>query len=233
VEIVPIAGDFLESAAKAIVSIVTDTCRKNPTLTPDDIGVILLDNNNRTYVLADMLEQMIPRSLGWLVNKAHETKQKVPGRLFISNRNNVKGLEFPFVICVTEQIGRTYVYRNAIYMTIIRSFLKSFLVLSEEKNASILTDISRGLKGINERGCIEVQPPTDEEKERISTTIKHSNANESFYDFVQKIFDEIGVLPLFRTRLLDIVKQIVGEDFDRDNVMQVAEFNYKKIVARG
>ncbi|MBB3656829.1 superfamily I DNA and RNA helicase [Rhizobium sp. BK650] len=233
VEIVAIDGEFTVAAAKSVVEIVLRISHENPTLTADDVGIILLDNNNRTYALADMLEQMIPRATGWNVNKAHETKQRIKSQLFVSNRNNVKGLEFPFVICVTGQIGQSYAYRNALYMTITRSFIKSFLVVSSVANNSVLENLRSGLKGINELGYIEVQPPSEAEKERIRTTIKHSNANESFYDFVQKIFDEIDVLPLFRSRLLDVVKNTVGEDFDHDNVFMVAEFNYKMMLEHG
>ncbi|MDL2399713.1 DEAD/DEAH box helicase [Rhizobium mayense] len=233
VEIISSSGEFISSAANAIVDTVRRISHENPTLTADDVGIILLDNNNRTYALADMLEQMVPRATGWTVNKAHETKQKINGQLFVSNRNNVKGLEFPFVICVTEQIGRSYAYRNALYMTITRSFIKSFLIISDALNATVLANLRQGLRGINELGYIEVQPPTEAEKERIRTTIKHSNANESFYDFVQKVFDDLNVLPLFRSRLLEVVKKTVGEDFDRDNVYRVAEFNYKMMLERG
>jgi len=233
VEIISTKGDFTESAAKSILEIVRKISRENPTLTADDIGIILLDNNNKTYALADLLEQVLQRETGWIVNKAHETKQRINGEIFVSNRNNVKGLEFPFVICATEQIGRSYAYRNALYMTVTRSFIKSFLVVSEDHNKGIIGNLRSGLRGINELGYIEVQPPTKAEIEKIRTTIKHSNANESFYDFVQRVFDDLKVLPLFRPRLLEVVKKTVGEDFDRENVHRVAEFNYKMMLDRG
>ncbi|MDP5886218.1 DEAD/DEAH box helicase [Pseudomonas aeruginosa] len=232
VEICPITGDFDVQACAKVVEIITRIRHENPSATADDIGIILLDGNNKIYALADMLQQYIPRQTGWVVNKAYETKRKVPDTLFVSNRNNVKGLEFPFVICLTEYIGRGYIYRNALYMTLTRSFLQSFIVLSGERNSQILPSISEGLKVIMEQGYIKVTPPTDDEIERIRTTIKVSSSNVSFYDFANGIFDELNVLPLFKQDLMETLKKTVGEDFDRENVKEVAEFLYSRMLKK-
>ena len=46
-------------------------------------------------------------------------------KFFISNKNNIKGLEFPFIICVsTDPINSDLILRNALYMIITRSFLR-------------------------------------------------------------------------------------------------------------
>ena len=229
VEIVPTEGNFSDCAVDSVVEIVSRIARDNPTVTPDDIGIILLDNNRQTYSLADKLQQVIPRATGWNVNKAYESKQKMPGCLFVSNRNNVKGLEFPFVICITEHVGRTYTYRNALYMTLTRSFLQSFVIVSVERNAEVLPSLQEGLSIINRDGLIKVTPPTDQEKDRIRTAIKSSNSNMSFFDFTEKIFNELDVRPAFRSNLLEALKKTVGEDFDYDNVKETADFLYRKM----
>ena len=118
VKIVKTTGPFYENAATEIINIVKTIQAENPTVTPDDIGVIIMDRSDSTYLLADKLEQIAPREVGWKVNKAHESKRKTRGSLFVSNRYNVKGLEFPFVICVTQEIFSSYGYRNALYMTL-------------------------------------------------------------------------------------------------------------------
>lgn len=64
----------------------------------------------------------IKQQLKWNVNVAYLSKEKVKNALFISNRNNVKGLEFPFVICVTKQITSSSKYRSALYTMLTRSF---------------------------------------------------------------------------------------------------------------
>ncbi|OEZ52337.1 hypothetical protein JAB1_01210 [Janthinobacterium sp. MP5059B] len=229
IQIVREDGDFYNDAAASIIEIIKRILVENPTATPDDVGIIILDRNDKTYYLADQLEQVVPREIGWQVNKAHESKRKIKNKLFISNRNNVKGLEFPFVICVTQKIYSSYGYRNSLYMTLTRSFLQTYLVLSSFQNEQILKDIDVGLNSINVSGYIEAKMPTEPEKEFIKTTIKHNDSSMSFYDSANQIFDELNVLPMFRTDLLDAIKKIVGEDFEYSNVKEIAEFAYSKM----
>jgi superfamily I DNA and RNA helicase len=230
VEIVKIKNPFHANAAEEITSIINKIKLENPTADAEDIGVILLDSGNDAYVLADELEVLIPRNLGWEVNKAYETKSRIKNKLFVSNKNNVKGLEFPFVIVVANNIHDSYSYRNALYMTLTRSFLQTYLVISDTYSKEKMTLIESGLDKINKQGFIEVTPPSESEKLAIKTTIKQLQENVSFFDFMTKIFDELEVLPIFRDDLLDTVKKVVGEDFDRVNVAEIVEFNYKKMM---
>ncbi len=230
VEIVKISDDFYKNSITQIVRILRKIKDENPTVTVDDVGIIIMDRNEKTYLLADELELIVPREIGWQINKAHESKRKLKGALFVSNRNNVKGLEFPFVICVTRKIFDTYTYRNALYMTLTRSFLQTYVLMSDSQNADILPSIEAGLKHINDDGYIIAQVPSESEKLVIQTSIKHSESSMSFYDFTIKIFDEIDVLPIFRETLLDAIKKIVGEDFDSDNIREIAKFLYKKML---
>lgn len=232
VELVKATLPFYQAAATSIIDILQRIQRENPTVGPDDIGIILMDTGQGIYKLADELEQIVPRTLGYPINKAYESKRKEKGSLFVSNRNNVKGLEFPFVICVTERITNSYSYRNSLYMTLTRSFLQTYIVLAEPLNATILHFVERGLRTINNNGYIEAAPPSDLEKEQIKTTIKYAETSESYYDFLRSIFDELEVLPVFRDTLTETVKRVAGEDFDRDNVREIVQFNYKKMAGR-
>ena len=219
--------------ASAILEVIDDISKKNPTIEPDDIGIILLDSSKDIYSLADKLEQTIPQHTGWPVNKAYESKSKIKDHIFISNKNNVKGLEFPFVICITNRIRNSYSYRNALYMTLTRSFLKSYLILSNAQEQAVLRQIRGGLGVINAHGYIEVQPPTAEEQAAIRTTIKHATAQGSYFDFLEAIFDDIGVLPLFRDKLRKAVTVTLGEEFDPEIVEEVARFNYTAMLKSG
>lgn len=230
VELVKTAGDFRQAVVPEIVGTIAKIREENPTVCADDIGVIFLDSDKSQFDLADTLEQIIPRHFEWRVNKAYETKRRVKGELFVSNKNNVKGLEFPFVICVTLRINSSYAYRNALYMTLTRSFIKTYLVMSGENNAHILGSIEAGLRKINESGFIEASVPSDAEKENIKTTIKFKNGNVSFYDFVQQIFDDLDVLPIFRPNLLEAIKRVAGDNFDYDSVRETVDFNYRKML---
>lgn len=228
VEIVSGALPFYDTAAQLIIGLLRRIQDENPTATPDDVGIILLDPGNQTYRLADELEQLVPRSLGYTVNKAYESKRRERGSLFVSNRNNVKGLEFPFVICVTESIGTWHTYRNALYMTLTRSFLQTFLVVADS-NAPALAPIAAGLATINRLGYIEATAPSEPEKEKIKTTIKYTASAESYFDFLAGIFEELGVPPIFRDSLTETVKAVAGEDFDRENVKEIVAFNFRKM----
>jgi len=223
-------GNFIEAAAISIVAAIRQLAQEHPSLQPDDVGIIILDRNDEAFPLADKLAILVRRELGWLVNKAHETKRRVSGQLFISNKNNVKGLEFPFVICVSKNISNGYVYRNSLYMTLTRSFLQSRMIVSAELNQDILPRISDGLSRINEEGKIEVMPPNDEEKARIKTTITVAASTLSFFDMADKVFDEIGVLPLWREQLIDALKKVIGEEPDMDNIRETARFMYERMM---
>jgi superfamily I DNA and RNA helicase len=226
VEIIRVPGIFYANAPTQIIEIIKTIRNENPTVTPEDIGVILVDVSNEAFSLADALEQLVPRHMGWTVNKAYESKRKDKDSLFISNKNNVKGLEFPFVICVTERIASTHAYRNALYMTLTRSFLKTYMVISDIANQAIVPPIITGLTHINETGTIRARTPTELEKQGIRTTINYTDTSMSFYDFAEKIFDELEILPIFRQNLLDVLQRIVGEDFDYEKVKEVAAYNY-------
>lgn len=49
----------------------------------------------------------------WNVNNAIKSKDNIGNQLFVSNINNVKGLEFPFVICISNTIKNDASYRNS------------------------------------------------------------------------------------------------------------------------
>lgn len=230
VELVKTPGIFYESVANDITNIIKRIREENQTAGPDDIGIILLDPDKTTYALADTLEQLIPRECGWQVNKAYESKRRIKSTLFISNKNNVKGLEFPFVICVTSRIANSYGYRNALYMTLTRSFIRTYFVTSDAVNAHMLPQIENGLAIINSHGYIEAKVPSEAEKHQIMTTIKFTNSNMSFYDFVQKIFDDVGVMDIFRPNLLEAIKLTVGDSFDYEGVKEVVQFNYNQML---
>jgi len=132
---------------------------------------------------------LIPSEFGWTVNKAYETKESIKGELFVSNRNNVKGLEFPFVICVTEKINNSRSYRNALYMMLTRSFIKTYLLTSLDGNEGLIRSLETGLHTINTGGCLKVIAPSDDEKKQIRTTIDYEEPSMSYYDSVYKVFD--------------------------------------------
>lgn len=223
-------GVFWSAVETQIIAAITDLAKEHTALTPDDVGIILLDTGDAVYTLADQLAVKIPRALGWPVNKAHESKRRIPGKLFISNRNNVKGLEFPFVICVSQSISSSYKYRNALYMTLTRSFIQSRLIVSNNSNTDTLGRILEGLERINTEGIIEVSPPSESEKQGIQTIFKMAENSLSFFDMTNKVFEEIGVIQLMRPQLFEALKVIGDQDPDLESIRETATFLYKKMM---
>ncbi|HGP2115830.1 TPA: DEAD/DEAH box helicase, partial [Salmonella enterica] len=87
-----------------IVDIIIDIKERNPSLEQGDIAVIFLDAGGYIYEYIHSLKSKVKQQLGWDSNISHETKSKQDGKLFISNINNAKGLEFPFVICFAMKL---------------------------------------------------------------------------------------------------------------------------------
>lgn len=228
-ELVKTSANLGEDAELKVIEIIRNIREENPTVLADDIGVIFIDNTKNTYLSADKLEASIPREFGWEVNKAYESKEKIKDTLFVSNKNNVKGLEFPFVICVTKKLNTSRSYRNALYMMLTRSFIRTYLLISQESNGELANKIEVGLNSINDTGELKVTCPSDEEKSEIVTAINYTEENISFYDFAERIFTDLDVLPLFRKPLFDIIKNTVGESFQYDEVREIAEFNYSRM----
>lgn len=218
-----------EDAEIKIIQIISSIIDENPTVTPDDIGIIFIDNNKNTYLSADKLEQSIPKEFGWKVNKAYESKENIKGEIFVSNRNNVKGLEFPFVICVTKTINNYRNYRNALYMMLTRSFIKTYLLTSQDTNKGLIENLETGLSIINNNGCLKVTAPSKPEQELIKTRFNYKEESMSYYDFVYKIFDDLKIPIEQRKKLFDAVKNIAGDDFDYDNIREIVSFNFEKM----
>ncbi|WP_269539881.1 DEAD/DEAH box helicase [Cerasicoccus fimbriatus] len=220
-----LAADFESEIISLLVQIVSE----HPTVQPDDIAVIFIDRAKYTYNVGDRLSISVPERMGWRVNKAYESKRKSKGALFVSNKNNVKGLEFPFVICVTQNVLNTRSYRNALYMMMTRSFLKSFLIISKQNNEEFIDAIGGGLESINETGSLIFKEPTQAEKSKIKTTILQADKHTSFYDYVYEIFDEFGVETKYRSRLYKTVESLLGPKFDHDSIYEVIAFSYSRI----
>lgn len=86
----------------------------NSDLKPDDIAIIIIDDNKNSYTYIDRMCFSINRELGWSAVRGYESKQTIQNHIYVTNPNNVKGLEFPYVICITSKILDTYRYRNTI-----------------------------------------------------------------------------------------------------------------------
>jgi len=209
---------------------ITDIIKKikidNPTVTPDDIAIIILDNNKTIYDYIDTLEHEIMTKIGWNINRGFQSKEKINNTLFITNRNNVKGLEFPFVICITAKILDDYTYRNTLYTMLTRSFIQSFLLVKNDENIEVQKS---GLAIIESKNCIKTIEPTDQAKEAIKNTIIRVKeaTNISYKEFISPIFDKFKLDTKCRDKLTKQIVDNLEDKFNKDEVTEYIEFNKK------
>ena len=184
----------------------------------------MLDDNKKIYQYIDTLSNNINTTFNWTVNRGYETKQKIENTLYISNPNNIKGLEFPYVICVTGGIQNTYKYRNILYTMLTRSFIQSYLLLNPTEN---LEEIEKGLSIINDKKYIRTVEPTEEEKEKIqSNLIQFKNKPSlSYEDFLNGIFNDLNIPEESRKLIKNILKDSKIERFDREKTISFVKAN--------
>ena len=207
-----------------IISIINKIIDKDKNTKPDDISIILLEDNREIYEYIDTLSNQINTTFNWRVNRGYETKRKMGDSLYISNPNNIKGLEFPYVICVTGGIQDTYKYRNILYTMLTRSFIQSYLLLNPTKN---LEEIEQGLSIINEKKYIKTVEPTEREKEKIQKKLIDfkKEQNLSYEDFLSTIFNELNIPEKSRKSIEKALNTSNIEKFDKEKTKAFIEAN--------
>ncbi|MDE7331002.1 MAG: AAA family ATPase [Lachnospiraceae bacterium] len=214
--------EYLETT----LNIIDEIRRKNPTAAPDDIGIMFMENIEKNYKLASQLQFLIKEKFNWDVNIGYETKEKRKGMLFISNRNNVKGLEFPFVICIMQgELTDDFQIRNSVYMMLTRSFLTSYFVVPLANKS--LDKLMQGIKFVNRKGFLKVTEPSEEEKAKLyNAIINRKNVHKSQYELVEEIMDELGISKKDRKKMHKIVEVMCSKETDREKLYDVIQTNY-------
>jgi len=201
-----------DNLATSVVSLIKNIGKEYTTLMPDDVGIILLDAAKYIYELAEEIEALVDNQFGWKVNFAYDNKKKIPGTLFISNRNNVKGLEFPFVICITRRINGSYIYRNTVYTMLTRSFLRSYLLVQKGDNSGLTQEILDGAKEIMETKKMVVSVPSEEEQSDILTRFEIEKQPLSLRDRATNIMGGMQVSKKTQDKIFEMLKQADGDD---------------------
>jgi superfamily I DNA and RNA helicase len=198
-----------------ILHIIEKIIKENPTVKPDDIAIINLEDGKGIYDFFNKLEFLIMDRFGWGVNKAYESKEKLNNAIFLTNKNNVKGLEFPFVLCVGSKIKDSYKYRNTLYTMLTRSFLKSYLLYIEDYK---IEEQKKGLEIIEKEKCIKTIEPTPQEKEEIKRTIikLKEERNISFEDFLTEIFNELKIDIHCRKAIIKVLPEKLKGAFEKE-----------------
>lgn len=207
--------DSKQEILSGIVSVITEIKGKNPTVTPNDIGIVFIDDSKTIYNMIDTLEIMIANQFHWGVNKGYENKGIVENRIFISNKNNVKGLEFPFLICVvTNQIEKNVKARNTLYMTLTRSFITSYLIMSSI-NSSIIKTWNEGLTYILGTNILRIKKPLPNEIMSSEQLRIEEAAYRTRQEIIEDLFVEYGIPEDKQDRMIKIIDAF-SEDRDSD-----------------
>ncbi len=223
VDLIRLNGEYRQQSCLQIIECIRDIKRQYPNVTANDVGIIMIDKGKAIYEMSDMLAQIIPREVGWPVNKAYESgNPSKDGELFLSNTNHVKGLEFPFVICVTSHLSESFNHRNALYMAITRSFLKTYFLVPNGAMNQTLDRIQEGLEKISESGVLRVMPPPAEEQDRIRASVKWHGRLKSFDDLALDILTELGTPESQVARYLSAMKSLLDPDASKVEIHKLA-----------
>lgn len=215
-----------EDYLQTVMSIISEIKQKHSTVAPDDIGIMFMENIESNYKLASSLQFLIKEQFDWNVNIGYETKEKRKGTLFISNRNNVKGLEFPFVICIMQNaLTNDFQVRNSIYMMLTRSFLTSYFVLPSTNTT--LDGLWEGIDFVNKNSFLKVTEPSEAEKISLyNMIINRKNVHKSQYELVDEIMDELQVKSKERKMIHKIVEVMCNKETDKEKLYEVILTNY-------
>jgi superfamily I DNA and RNA helicase len=220
--------DNQPSIAEAIMNTTKNIIGRHPTVRPGDIAVIMLDKDGYIYDVVSHLKVLISQELGWEANVSFETKTIAPDKFFISNINNAKGLEFPFVICFSMSLKRNRSFRNALYTMMARSFLESHLVLGSDTDKEILKQANAGLEFLSENNSMNVRIPTEDEINQQQEYVILEESN-SLDDIVRGFCSERGATPRLLAKLLSRMEIIVGDaDYDEEDIIKFLEIEYEK-----
>lgn len=220
--------DFAKKMCVLIKKIQEETQGK---VEPDDIAVIFIDDNKKIYNRANRLDVAVQTILGWEVNKAYESKEKEEGKLFVSNRYNSKGLEFPYVICVTDGIQNDYHYRNSIYTMLTRSFIKSYLVVCGDAPI-IPAEIRRGWEQIKTEHRMTITIPTKEEQLEIEFKFTEAKKALSLRERVELYAKANNMSDENREKLIGIMNNANLESLDEDQVNDMIDQAASLLVLR-
>jgi len=200
---------------KNVIKIINNLIDKYPTFSPEDLAIIIVTdktNSANLYNIAKFLERIIPENFsGWKCNIGYESKQKIPNQVFITNTNNIKGLEFPFVICIANEISNSYFLRNSLYMSLTRSFLESYLI-TFDSNENRIVDLKAGLEYINKNNEILCPIPSKEHQQRIKMHLENNFKEMSNDEFIQELINTSDLKPETLTSIATLLKSKVSDN---------------------
>lgn len=223
-----------------LIQTIEEIKEQNPTVGPDDIAIVVIDKGNKYFDLMEQIGVRIGTRFDWKVNTLYNSKSLKKNTLSISNINNIKGLEFPFVICVShESIGENVRKRNSLYMTLTRSFITSYLFVSKKNNESFINTVSEGLNIIKASNKLIFNKPK-KYIDQAELTLDINDISVSQRDIVDEVFSEIAnTMPHAKIYIQDPVKQDILRKIvymiapDSTNWNQIREIIHSNLINIG
>lgn len=214
------------TSLKSVCDILHKLKEDYPNIKPGDVAIIMIDDDKDIYGYMDGLSLKIQREIGWNVLRGHEDKHTDENMLYLTNTNNVKGLEFPFVICITSKIINEAFYRNKLYTMLTRSFLITYLLIKDGSNVEMLRNIYSDIS--KNRAICDIKIPDTEEKDRIRHALVSQNESkiESWEDFMSKIFAEMGIQDQgLIKKLKELILFMNFDKFDEEKIRKCIKAN--------
>jgi superfamily I DNA and RNA helicase len=223
-----IINSFNDSLMDDIIKVIDEIRTNNSTVEARDIGIIFIQPNKFTYNFIDRLSVEINIKYKWNTIKGYETKDTEANSLFITNDYNIKGLEFPFIICVlTNRITNNVKARNTLYMGMTRSFISSILILKNEE--SLAETWEKGLEQISSTNSLIVDEPDSDHIIGEITIIQSLESDNRTLDKVcDEIFDNLFI-PINKQANLkqQAVIALLGDDWTEEKVSNIIQINWK------
>lgn len=207
---------------KNIKNIIDDIKNEFPNVSPEDIGIVFISKNNLGYQLANMISVMIEQNYNWETQKIYESKYKYRDqqKIFISNQNNVKGLEFSFLIGIAlDKITDNIDIRNTLYMMMTRSFLTSYLLL-DNTNKEIYDIYNPLLQEILDTQKVSIKKPKSEDILKEEELKKLISGSLTFEQKIERALKNKNLDVLIN---IDKVKNLVKLLKNGDNSVKVAD----------
>lgn len=216
------------SIANSIFEVIQNIISRYETVTPGDIAVLFLDKSNYIYDEIPRLASKVNDAYQWSVNISHESKKTDSSKMFISNINNAKGLEFPFVICFAMNLHRGTYFRNGLYTMMARSFLESHLVVCEQTNSELIASLRSGIECMKKNGHMNLRIPTDEEIQNQNTMLVWDDT-PSVEDLVKEFCEEKNATPRLRAKLIQRMNELMEDvEYEEDYFFSVLNAEFKR-----
>lgn len=205
-----------DEMAENVLGIIDSIRIEHPTVCAGDIAIVFLEGGNKAnYALADDLSIMIPQKYSWKAIKGYETKDSTSDAIFISNRNNIKGLEFPFVICIVHgRITDNVFTRNTLYMMLTRSFITSYFLVNSI-NSEFIEIYKTAAETISTSGAMKLREPPEAEKKQQNqkVSIAVAKTQRPLKEIIEEVFGEFPQLTMkTKRRISEAMVEFIGEE---------------------